>query len=276
MSDTIFSYLWFEAEFRNSAVKILFLSSEANPYAMAALWAAKKYHVRTCYVPHGFVAENPPRLHFDLNLLDGPALRKLYENSGAISGSVGYRGLPGPSAPMKVKSPGTIGFFLSLIYDEDEVVREINSAITTLNPARVLIRPHPNEVLGGKTFPHARIQLNSTKLLPTSSLDSDISECDLIFCGNSSVHLTILKRGVPTIQLREFDTLPFDTRQFIRNRIVYHAEKFPVSLSELSKFYGEEWSNRFREYDASYLIPEEERRSRIRDLLTSFSGNGKG
>lgn len=255
VSSTIFYYFWFHSEIKRKKPEAVFLSSEANPYAMALLWAARKYSIPSIYVPHGQISPNPPRHYFDLSLLDGEELKSTFEKNDPIRGQVIMKGTDGEFHPLcldEVDSPGKVGIFLSVIYDPDQLAKAINEIHERFPDARILIRLHPNESVSSSEV------LRRVKSLPIEvsrgrNLADDIRECGIIFCGNSGTHLEALRQGVPTVQVPGLDLFPHDTRKFLVNRVVpWFDNPASVTGTSLREFYDSQWEIRMRKYDFFY------------------------
>lgn len=255
ISSTIFYYSWFKAEISLKRPEAVLLSSEANPYAMALLWAAKGISVPTIYVPHGQVSPHPPRLFFDLCLLDGEELKSTFEERGPISGRIIFKGTDGEFVPLKTEgfdSPRTVGVFLSLIYNPEELEKVIRQISHRFPYSAILIRLHPNESVSSSEILGRLKDLNIV-INRGQTLEEEIRGCDIIFCGNSGTHLEALRQGVPTVQIPGLDSLPHDTRRFIQNRVVaWFSDASSVNAEELGDFYDTNWAERMKKYDYFY------------------------
>ena len=257
VASTIGYYLRFEPWLRRRPIRAIAVSSDSNPYAMA-LWAAARQHgLRTIYVTHGHLPEDPPRLDFDLSVLDGPALRRVYERSQGLSGHVVYRGSEGAYRPLDCSGLSgkvlRLGVFLSLVVDWDRLRVLLDALRLHLRPARLRVRLHPNEVVRPDDVAH-RLGPDVEISWARSVLLEDAAVCDLVVAGNSSCHLTVLKYGVPTLYVRGLDSVPHDFYRFLESRIVAGVERVEdIDLDAVAAFYADPaWGERFTDFDGSY------------------------
>ncbi len=274
ISSTLFFYSWFSSEFRRHKPSAVVLSSEANPYAISATWAARKYHVPSIYIPHGQVSPNPPKLMFDLSLLDGEALKKTFEDFAPISGKVIYKGADGEFFPLRFEGlheKMRVGVFLSIIYDVSDLEKIIRDISRILRPDQILLRLHPNESVAHGAIVEKVRDLCEVKISRNNELSKDIADCDLIVCGNSGTHLECLRQGVPTVQVSGLDLLPHDTRKFIQHAIVpFYTNVGDINLPDLKKFYSEDWPQRMRYFDHYYGVSREAVMSELRTRISEW------
>lgn len=274
ISSTIFYYSWFKAEVARRKPEAVLLSSEANPYAMGLLWTAKQFFIPTIYVPHGQVSPRPPRLFYDLSLLDGEELKATFAENGPATGQIIFKGTDGEFTPLKtvyLKSPKTIGVFLSIIFDPAKLENAIRQIQFRFVDSSILIRLHPNESVSTDEVLHRLKDLKIILSARRRSLKEDINSCDIIFCGNSGTHLECLRQGVPTIQIPGLDLLPHDTRRFIQNKVVsWYADPALIDVPELTAFYGGDWAKRMKKYDHYYGHSRQEINSILQNDIEMF------
>jgi len=259
MASTVGFYLRFRRDLEGSGARAVLVSSDSNPYAMGLAFAASSLGLRTIYITHGHLPEGPPRLLFDLSILDGPAVVEVYERSCGLEGQVVFKGAEGTYRALDLgglsRANPTVGVFMSLITDWERFETLVQQLYTRLNPARIIVRLHPNKVVRDQA---AVERLKLLKFIELSTADTvltdDAERCDVVVAGNSSCHLTTLKFGVPTLFVPGLDAVPHDFYKFLERRIVpeFGAAE-AVDLAAVSEFYKDPgWADRFASFDASY------------------------
>ena len=114
----------------------------------------------------------------------------------------------------------------------------------------------------------------------TATLLEVANVCDWVVAdAGSNVHLPVLKQGIPTVALKEISTLGEDQADlygFVANRVVFPPVPTLRSLcvEEAAVFYGDEWTERFRRYDASYLQPDDVISADFRAALRTVFNDG--
>jgi hypothetical protein len=272
---TIGYYLRLVPALARSRARAVIVSSDTNPSAVALVHAARRLDRRTCFVTHGFVAESPPALAFDLSILDGAAVRDVYTRAGAIDGEVVYRGVEGRSLPLRLAGMhdrgGTLGIFLSILFDPSSVARQIERLRSALHPDRLLVRLHPNRAMRDPRWSRA---LDLREVLVSDgarSIEQDCATCDLVACGSSSAHLSALKLGVPTIYAEGLDEVGDDYYGFVARRIVPRLSP-QTSRASIASFYAEpDWPGRFAYFDAAYPDRQRECDAEVRRALTAIA-----
>jgi hypothetical protein len=259
-------YLRLRPLLARSEARATLVSSDTNPYAMGLSYAARSLGLPTVYITHGHIPDGPPPLDFDLSILDGPAVLRVYEEMGPTRGAVVYNGAEGTFRPMDTgglrrAAAGRgaaggrnlrVGLFLSLMLDWDTIGAQVQ-ALRALSDAPVLVRLHPNRVVRPADF-RERLGEGVELSLGERVLLEDAERCDVVFTGNSSCHLTLLKYGVPTVYTRGLDTVPHDFYRFLSERIVLEVDQ-PGGFDpgSTAAFYDDpEWAARFAFFDASY------------------------
>jgi hypothetical protein len=275
VASTLGYYVRFRHLLPRLGARAALVSSDSNPYAMGLCAAARRQAMSTLYVTHGHIPDGPPLLDFDLSILDGPAVLRVYEESGPVSGAVVFKGAEGRYRPMRtaglLRSPIRVGVFLSLIADWPRLARLFAEIERVLQPGRVVLRFHPNEMVRPRDalarvgrHPNVEVSYGERVLL------DDAERCDLVIAANSSCHLTLLKFGVPTVHLRGLDAVPDDFYRFLRHRIVFGcAGVRDLDLPRVAAFYDEpDWARRFAFFDASY--PDEDRGPAVRAAVAAL------
>lgn len=258
--------VWLRARqlLRGHDARAILVSSDSNPLAMGVAWAARDAGRRTVYINHGHIPDGPPRLDFDLSILDGPALLRVYEESQGYAGAVVYKGAEGEQRPMdtaglRADRPLVLGVFMSLIVDWPAFGALFQRIRAALRPARVILRLHPNEVIRDpRALDHLDLDAAVEVSRGEAVLTHEAARCDLVLAGNSSAHLTLLRYGVPTACLPGMDLVPHDFYRFLRLGIVPEVPA-PEALDRLALaafFDDPAWAGRFRSFDAGYQAEE--------------------
>ncbi len=268
-------FLRFERDLPATGARAILVSSDSNPYAMALSGAARARGLRTIYVNHGHIPEGPPRLDFDLSLLDGPALLDVYRRGGGAEGRVVFKGVEGEYRPLDttgLRGAGALrlGVFASLIVDWPAFGRLFADIQRALQPARVLLRLHPNHVIRDRNALRYVGEWDNLEIsLGETVLTTDAGRCDLVLVGNSSCHLTVLKYGVPSAYLRGLDIVPHDFYGFLESRIVPSFDTAgEIDREAVARFFEDaSWPERFRQLDATYGERREDVERRIGDAV---------
>ena len=99
----------------------------------------------------------------------------------------------------------------------------------------------------------------------------------MIAADNSNVHLPLLKLGIPTVAVSSLGIYPksrSDLYGFIEHGIVFPPVESirDIRNDAYAGFFSDCWVTQFKQYDASYLLPqgaiEDEVRRAIRQLLS--------
>lgn len=258
-------YLRVAQRLQEHPLTAVLVSSDSNPLAMGAAWAARAAGRRTIYVTHGHIPDGPPRLDFDLSIVDGPAVLRVYDDSQGRAGAVVFKGAEGGYRPMhtsglRADRPLVLGIFMSLIVDWARFAPLFDEIRAVLRPAKIILRLHPNQAIRDpRALDH--LDLDDPALdvpvevsLGETVLTDEAARCDLVLVGNSSAHLTLLRFGVPTACLAGMDLVPHDFYRFLRQRIVPELQRIEeLDRAAIAAFYEDPaWAERFRDFDASY------------------------
>ena len=254
MAETFVTYLKFDLEFTSFDVKNIFISSDSNPYAMGLAFAGKKHKANIIYTNHGHIPEGPPRLWFDFSILDGQALYDVYKRSRGGSSKVLFKGVEGISAPLRLKGlqkdRPIVGLFLSFLTDWEVLRNTIHEINSKINPEKIILRLHPNEVFRNSPQEAMLSTISNLEVSYANQVASvDAHACDWVIAGNCSVHLTVLKAGTPSIQIKGIDPIKEDLYQFNKLGVVPVVEDIE-KIKELSEFFEKEWEKSF-----SYFNP---------------------
>jgi hypothetical protein len=251
-------------ELRPSAVLV---SSASNPEEAGFLAAARRAGVPTVFVSHAYPNAISPPLDFSVSILEGEAAIQAHDGKGAIRGHVALAGLEGPSLPL---DPGrfererpVIGIFPPKVVAWPVFTSLLADCRRVFRARRVLIRWHPDMI--GRERMASRLGVTpDIEQTPSSGALSEVAlRCDWAIASlESNVHLGLLKLGVPCLAvsgLRASDEGEEDLYGFERNGVLPPrvASLDQVSVSDVMRFYGAGWADRFRRYDAAYLRPAE-------------------
>jgi hypothetical protein len=126
---------------------------------------------------------------------------------------------------------------------------------------QIVIRWHPS-MLEPPRLSHRLSDMSGVVESPkTANLAEVARQCDWVIADeNSSVHLPVLKLGIPSIAVKQLGRYPetrTDMYGLVRDRIVPPAI---VSIRDmqpdaLAAFFSNGWVARFQRYDASYARP---------------------
>lgn len=253
VASTVGYYLRMRRDLERSRARVVLVSSDTNPYAVALAGAARALRRKTCFVTHGHVAEGPPALDFDLSLLDGPAVLAVYERAGPVRGEVVYKGAEGATRPMDTsglkRGVRTLGVFVSILVDWRRLGPRIAELRRVFRPESVLLRLHPNpDMRAGDWSDH--VDLGGVQISEGDrAITDDAGLCDLVAAGNSSAHLSVLKYGVPTIYVPGLDEAGEDYYGFVSDGLLTAS----VEPREIAAFYEEPgWARRFARFDAGW------------------------
>jgi hypothetical protein len=246
-------------DFSRRRPRAVLVSTDSNPYGLALAFAAKRKGIPSIYVTHGHIPAGPPRLHFDLSVLDGPALERVYSERAPIGGAVVYKGAEGEYRPMSTRNlrgpRANIGVFLSLRTDWPRLGEVLREMKRRLGPDRMVVRMHPNELVRPSNALQSLAGIDGAEISRGETiLLADAARCDVVFAAGSSCHLTLLRYGVPTASVDGLDLVPKDFYGFERARIVPHFRGVEeIDLAAIAAFYEDpDWAARFGQFDASY------------------------
>ena len=259
-------YLKFDKDLKASKqIKNIIVSSDSNPYALAAILAGYKYHKKTFYINHGFIPPNPPRLITDISILDSEKLFEMYQHHRRNRSKLIYKGVEGLNRHGQIVFPKKIeqiGIFLSLLTNWDELYSLIKKLHLSY---KILVRLHPNLIIRKKSEVKKLRTLGIKVSYANEVATEDVKKCDLVIAGNSSVHLTVLKFKTPSLYYNEIDHVPNDFYYFIKNGLTYHLTTADdINLEKIQSFYDNNWyQSIYLKYDP--LIDQEKIRSAFND-----------
>lgn len=248
-----FSQLFAERPGLSAAI----VASNYSPEALGLSAAAHRMGRQVIYVNHAPVPANgalvPPVLA-DCAIFYGDAIRRTYERHSRCTAEVALIGQPGTARPMEWRDDvRKVGIFLTALTRPDAVA-ELVAAIDASRPGvNILIRNHPVALLKSD-FSDLVVRHPNVEITIGNPLDDEITACDLIFCGNSSVAMNALRGGRPVAYLDTLDGLSFDYIGFVASKLVCHVPGWSDDLYlRLKAFYAKPaWQGVMQSYDASY------------------------
>lgn len=273
-ASTMTYYLRAELHIAEELPKAVVVGSNYNPDAVGLAFAGRSHNVPVVYISHAVVTQRigTPPLQADLAILYGPAAVEAFRFHGPVRcRSFAYKGIEGESTLMKVPCPllkdTTVGIFLTGLTDVDVLDHLIDCLSRSSLVSRIILRPHPAEVASPNmhNYPstYAKVELSIGGVSRSAS-----QRCDFVIAGDSSVHLEVLKTGVPSLYLDNLDDIPRDSYGLLKFRIMYEIENFDsIDWESVKSFFDSSWEERYRRFDSSYFRKEEDVRSEVRDAV---------
>ena len=282
------------ASFVGYYVKNIYILSRTSPKAVlvtsnyaadscAMVSAAKSLNIPVIFYPHGAVTSfnQPTNIGYDIAIFSGKYGVDLYkENSPDFSPKLLFCGIKGKTDPLKIdfsdqKPPKKVGIFLTAKTNMQILTEIVDELTDKWNVEKILIRPHPVDLI----IPDF-VSLGSKKNIFISAkgdpLIEDVKQVDFAFVGNSSVHLEILKLGVPTLYFGSMDSYDYDINGFVKHKVVPSFDNFSsIKLDDIASFYGSDWKDSFSYFDAGYGLSEEEINLNIKNGIEEFLGSSK-
>ena len=144
---------------------------------------------------------------------------------------------------------------------------------------QIVVRWHPS-MLESPRLGHRVADRSGISEYPGSAPFHEVArQCDWVIAAeNSNVHLPLLKLGIPTVAVKGLGLYPrsrSDLSGFIEHGVVFPPVESirDVRTDDFAAFFSDCWVTRFKEYDASYLLPpgaiEHEVRRAIQQLLST-------
>ncbi len=270
----IFSVFAFDGIF-DKENKIAISANDFSPVPLAFKYAAHNAGLKQIFVMHGQISAAESGnffapLDYDVSLLYGDAALQAYESWGQTTGRVVLIGFPGDSKPIKQvpEKIQYIGVCLANYYDDD--THALIGRISELyNGARFFVRCHPRQTDKPDYSAHGNIKLSRHP-----SMEQFADACDFVIAGNTGAQIDLLKLGCPIVHCSALDKLGHDDIGLVADNTVmlFEEDKKPTA-SELNQFFGSDWLQKFRKYDAMYLVGDEElaqKRQEIKDAYTSL------
>ncbi len=260
----------------------ILVGSDSNPEEVGFAAAARAQGVATIFASHAYPTPFSPPLDFSLSILVGEAELDARRLRGAIGGDVVVIGLEGESRPLDMsrfaRSAPVIGIFTPKAIAWPTLATVIADCRQHYHARRIVIRWHPSMIEPPRLASHVG-DLTAVIESPRAARLADVAEqCDWVIADeNSTVHLSVLKLGIPSVALRlgRYPDTRSDMYGFVREHIVPPVVE---SISELradtlAAFFAEGWTTRFRQYDASYGQPGEVIEASVRAAVRRVCGD---
>jgi hypothetical protein len=242
------------------------VSSDTNPEEVGFTAAAHALAIPTVFISHAYPTPFSPPLAFNLSILGGQAEVDARRKRGAIAGQVLLVGLEGDSTSLDTtqfeRREPVIGIFAPKAVSWDTLASVIADCRRYFLARRIVIRWHPS-MLEPPRLSHRLGDMSGIVETPKTANLADVArQCDWVIADeNSSVHLPVLKLGIPSIAVKQLGRYPetrTDMYGLVRDGIVPPAV---VSIRDvrpdaLTTFFSNGWVTRFQQYDASYARPQ--------------------
>jgi hypothetical protein len=257
---------------------VVVVANDHSPLPLGFAGAARTLGIKTIYIQHAHVTNDLPALRVNLAILDGPSAYDTYAAVGDIPAQtrIIFRGLEGQERPMYLdKIDGiqkiTAGLFVN-IFDNGALSNTVSDILSHSYIEKLILREHPAFPIDASKFKFDNRVCVSKSGTP---LCEDAQKCDIIFGGNSSFHLSVLKFGVPSVFYDALDYINYDDYGFRRHDIVFETKNLrTLDLNDVKRYYEDvAWPSRFRYFDASYqkdiTVFNEDVRNTLRDFISS-------
>jgi len=241
------------------------VSSDTNPEEVGFTAAARVLEVPTIFISHAYPTPFTPPLDFSLSILGGEAEVEARRRRGPIGGDVLLAGIEGESKPLDAtqfdRREPVIGFFTPKAVSWDTFAGVIDDCRRHFRARQILIRWHPSMIETPRLSHHIRDLSTIVETPRDATLEEIASRCDWVVADeNSSVHLAVLKLGVPSIAVKQLGRYPqtrTDMYGLVRDGIVPPAVASirDVQPDALAEFFSNGWVARFQRYDAAYARP---------------------
>jgi hypothetical protein len=258
------------------------VSGDSNPEEVGFIGAARVLGIPQVFVSHAYPTPFSPPLDFSLSILEGEEAVEARRRKGPITGKVLLAGIEGDSAPLDPRrfereSP-VIGIFPPKALSWTTLATIIQDCRAHFRARRIVVRWHPSMIETPHLAHHLPDRSDIVEYPGSAPFHEVAGQCDwVIAADNSNVHLPLLKLGIPTVAVSNLGLYPksrSDLYGFIEHGIVFppvHSIR-DVRPDALAEFFSDCWVTRFKQYDASYLLPheaiEDEVRRAIRELLS--------
>jgi len=242
------------------------VSSDTNPEEVGFTAAARTLGIPTIFISHAYPTPFSPPLAFNLAILGGQAEADARRRRGATTGEILLAGLEGESTSLDVtqfaRRQPVIGIFAPKAVSWDTLAAVIADCRQHFLARRIVIRWHPS-MLEPPRLSHRLNDISGIVESPRTAKLADVARtCDWVIADeNSSVHLPVLKLGIPSIAVKQLGRYPetrTDMYGLVRDQVVPPAFASIRELrpDTLAAFFSNGWAARFQQYDASYARPQ--------------------
>lgn len=261
--------------------RAVLVSGDSNPEEVGFIAAARVLGIPQVFVAHAYPTPFSPPLDFTLSILEGEQAVEARRVKGPIGGAVLLAGVEGESIPLdprrlERRSP-VIGIFPPKAFSWKAFAAIVDDCRAHYHARRIVIRWHPSMLESPRLAHHLPNRSDLVEYPGSASFAEVARQCDWVIAAeNSNVHLPLLKLGIPTVAVHGLGLYPksrTDLYGFIEHGIVFPPVRSIRDLhaDEFAAFFSDCWVTRFKQYDASYLLPpgaiEDDVRRAIRQLL---------
>ena len=258
------------------------VSGDSNPEEVGFIAAARVLNIPQVFVSHAYPTPFSPPLDFSLSILEGQEAVEARRRKGPIAGQILLAGIEGDSAPMdprRLERPSpVIGIFPPKALSWTTLAAIVDDCRAHFHARQIIIRWHPSMIEAPHLAPHRTDRSGIVEYPGSASFHEVARQCDwVIAADNSNVHLPLLKLGIPTVAVSNLGLYPksrSDLYGFIEHGIVFPPVQSirDLRVDAFAEFFSDCWVTRFKQYDASYLLPhgaiEDEVRGAIRQLIS--------
>ncbi len=255
--------------------KAVIVTSNYSADSCALVSAAKSLNISVIFYPHGVVTDfnKPIDLGYDIAIFSGQYGFDIFKNHiENFNPKIVFCGIKGKTLPLELDVlgngfPKKIGILLTAKTNMDTLKKLVSDLNEKWNVEKILIRPHPVDLII-PDFISLKEEKNVEISPKGTSLIDDIDKVNFAFIGNSSVHLEVLKLGVPTVYFENLDSYDFDTNRFIKFGVVVSAKKIEdIDLEKIIIFYSGNWIEKIKYFDAGYGMTEDEIKVNIKKQI---------
>lgn len=214
--------------------KAIIFSNDHNVMCRALMVSANELNIKTVYIQHAAVTDKFPPLNFSLNLLEGRDSLEKYRKAGNINGEVKLVGMLKFDSYLKKinknESIKTIGIALNNGDNVEFYIDFFKKLSKKHSQFTFYIRFHPSMNFCDFPIPDT-FKISDSK--NEKSFDF-LSSIDLLFAGNSSIHLEATLMNVPSYQI-EYTTGDVDYYGFIQRKLIHFIQLNDIERILLSK-----------------------------------------
>ena len=264
------------------------VSGDSNPEEVGFIAAARARGIPQVFVAHAYPTPFSPPLTFTLSILEGQQAVEARRLKGPITGEVLLAGMEGESLqldPRRIERPNpVIGIFPPKALSWTTLAALVDDCRAHFQARQIVIRWHPSMLESprsrARALAHRIADRSGIVEYPGSAPFHEVArQCDWVIAAeNSNVHLPLLKLGIPTVAVKGLGLYPksrSDLYGFIEHGVVFPPVDSirDVRADDVAAFFSDCWITRFKQYDASYLLPagaiENEVRGAIQQLLST-------
>ena len=217
------------------------VSSDTNPEEVGFTAAARALAIPSIFISHAYPTPFSPPLAFSLSILGGKAEVEARRRRGPIAGEILLAGLEGDSGPLNARQferrEPVIGIFAPKAVSWNTLAAVIDDCRRHFNARQIVIRWHPS-MLELPRLSRRLGDLSGIVESPRTATLSDVArQCDWVIADeNSSVHLPVLKLGIPSFAVKQLGVQGFGFRRLFDDVIIDKRIAYPLfSVSGLAE-----------------------------------------